>query len=211
MAAFEATGVSWKPVWHILEPTVTLILANPAHVRAIPGRKSDMNDATWFADLLAYELIRGSFVPPTAIHALRDPTRNPLGRQVAQHTLRLQRVLDDANVKITGLVSDLLGTSGRAILQGLIAGETDPDHLLARTNGLLRADPAPLRDALQGPVRDHHRVLRPWRLTPITALEAAMHTLDARLADLLVPYRRWVARLTTIPGVGDVIAPPSSR
>ena len=127
VVALEATGVYWKPVWHILESSVDLTLANPAHVRAIPGRKSDMNDATWLADLLAHGLIRGSFVPPPAIQEIRDltRTRKQLVRQVAQHTLRLQKTLEDANIKVAGVVSDLLGISGRAILRGLIEGETD--------------------------------------------------------------------------------------
>ncbi len=151
--ALEATGVYWKPVWHMLEGQFALVLANPGHVRAIPGRKSDMNDAAWLADLVAHGLIRGSFVPPTAIQELRDltRTRKQLGRQIAQHSLRLQKTLEDANLKIASFVSDLLGVSGRAILRGLIEGETDPGRLVARTTGLLRADPDQLQAALEGP------------------------------------------------------------
>src|SRR3972149_1219845 len=126
--AMEATGVYWKPVWHGVERDVTLILANAMHIRNIPGRKSDMNDATWIADLLAHGLIRSSFVPPAPIQELRDLTRTraQLMGGVARQTLRIQKTLEDANVKLTQVVSDILGTSGRAILNALIAGETDP-------------------------------------------------------------------------------------
>ncbi|MDQ3419498.1 MAG: IS110 family transposase, partial [Acidobacteriota bacterium] len=173
VVALEATGVYWKPVWHMLEATMELVLANPGHVRAIPGRKSDMNDAAWLADLLAHGLIRSSFVPPRPIQELRDltRTRKQLGRQIAQHSLRVQKTLEDANLKIASLISDLLGVSGRAILRGLIDGETDPVQLLARTTGQLRAEPEQLRRALEGRVRDHHRFLLRLHLTQIEAIE----------------------------------------
>jgi transposase len=152
VVAMKATGVYWKPVWHLLEEACELILANAAQVRAIPGRKSDTNDAHWLADLVAHGLIRASFVPPTAIQELRDltRTRKQLAREVAQHTLRIQKALEDANIKITGVVTDLLGVSGRAILSGLIAGETDPARLLACTTGRLQADPGARRAAGAG-------------------------------------------------------------
>ncbi len=128
--AMEATGVYWKPVWHILEDeeSLTLVLANAQHIRNVPGRKSDRKDAAWIADLLAHGLIRGSFVPPAPIQELRDltRTRKQLVRESARHTLRLQKTLEDANVKLTRVVTDILGVSGRAILAALIAGETDP-------------------------------------------------------------------------------------
>ena len=208
VAALEATGVYWKPVWHVLEATVELLLANPAHVRAIPGRKSDMNDAMWLADLMAHELIRGSFVPPPAIQEIRDltRTRKQLVRQVAQHTLRLQKTLEDANIKVAGVVSDLLGVSGRALLRGLIDGETDPDQLLARTTGRLQADTDRLRAALEGRVRDHHRFLLQLYLDQITALERGRGTIDARLGELLRPFEAITTRLRTMPGVSHVVA-----
>ena len=138
--AMEATGVYWKPVWHVLEGSFELVLANARHIRNVPGRKTDVNDATWIADLLAHGLIRGSFVPPEPIQHLRDltRTRKQLVREVAQHTQRIQKTLEDANVKITGLITDLLGVSGRAILGALIAGETDPERLAALAQGRLK-------------------------------------------------------------------------
>jgi transposase len=121
--AMEATGVYWRPVWHVLEGRCELVLANPTDVRNVPGRKSDVNDAVWLADLLAHGLVRSSFVPPRPIQELRDltRTRQQLVRQVARHTLRIQKTLEDAQLKITGVVSDLLGASGRAILPPYLA------------------------------------------------------------------------------------------
>jgi transposase len=208
VVAMEATGVYWKPVWHLLEEACELILANAAHVRAIPGRKSDTNDARWLADLLAHGLIRASFVPPTAIQDLRDltRTRTQLVREVAQHTLRIQKTLEDANIKITGVVTDLLGVSGRALLTGLIAGETDPARLLARTTGRLQADPDRLLDGLQGRVTAHHRFLLQLHLDQIATLDAGITRIEAALEDRLHPFRATIARLTTIPGVSVVVA-----
>jgi len=208
VVAMEATGVYWKPVWHLLEAGCEVILANAAHVRAIPGRKSDTNDARWLADLLAHGLIRASFVPPTAIQELRDltRTRKQLVREVAQHTLRIQKTLEDANIKITGIVSNLLGMSGRAILTGLIAGETDPARLLARTTGRLQAGPDRLLDGLQGRVTPHHRFLLQLHLDQIATLEAGIARIEAALEDRLHPFRDTIARLTTIPGVSVVVA-----
>ena len=117
--AMEATGVYWKPVWHILEGELDLLLANPAHIRNVPGRKSDVNDATWIADLLAHGLIRASLVPPGPIQALRDltRTRKQLMREIGQHKQRIQKVLEDANVKLASVVSDVFGESGRRMLK----------------------------------------------------------------------------------------------
>ncbi len=208
IAAMEATGVYWRPVWHLLESSVELMLVQAAHVKAVPGRKSDMNDAAWLADLLAHGLLRASFVPPPAIQALRDltRTRKQFVRQIAQHTLRLQKTLEDTNIKITGLISDLIGVSGRAILRGLIAGETDPTRLLALTTGRLQAAPDRLRDALTGRVTAHHRFLLKLHLDQIESLEAQVAEIDARLTEQLLPFRAAVTRLATIPGVSTVVA-----
>src|SRR6266481_10130709 len=129
--AMEATGVYWKPVWHLLEDRFELVLANAHHIRNVPGRKTDTNDATWIADLLAHGLIRGSFVPPAPIQELRylTRTRKQLVGEIARHTLRIQKTLEDANLKLTRVMTDILGMSGRAILTALVAGETDPERL----------------------------------------------------------------------------------
>jgi transposase len=204
----EATGVYWKPVWHVLEEHFTLILANAMHIRNVPGRKSDMNDATWIADLLAHGLIRSSFVPPAPIQELRDLTRmrRQLVHEVARHVLRIQKTLEDANLKLTQVMSDIVGVSGRAILNALIAGETDPDRLADLTRGRLKAARADLLDALHGRVTDHHRFLIKLHLTQIDALETAVATIEARIGSALGPFRAAVSLLTTMPGLSETTA-----
>lgn len=204
----ESTGVYWKPVWHILEGGFELVLANAKHVRNVPGRKSDVNDATWLAELLAHGLVRGSFVPPTPVQELRDltRTRKQLVREVAQHTQRLQKTLEDANVKLTGVLTDILGASGRAILEALIAGETDPERLADLRRGRVKAPRAEFVEALRGRVRDHHRFLLRLHLGQIDALRAAVAELEQRMGEALEPFRAPAALLTTIPGVSDVVA-----
>jgi transposase len=139
--AMEATGVYWKPVWHMLEGHFELVLANAAHIRNVPGRKTDVNDAMWIADLLAHGLIRGSFVPPTAIQELRDltRTRKQLVRELSRHETRIHKTLEDANIKIVGVISNILGKSGRAFLEAIIAGESDPQKLADLASKRLRA------------------------------------------------------------------------
>ena len=198
----------WKPVWHVLEGHFTLILANAMHIRNIPGRKSDMNDATWIADLLAHGLIRSSFVPPAPIQALRDltRTRKQLVREIARHTQRIQKTLEDANLKLTHVVSDILGTSGRAILEALIAGEIDPERLADLARNRLKAPRVQLVAALHGIVTDHHRFLIRLHLTQIDALEHAVQDVEARIGDALGPFRAAVSLLTTMPGLSDTAA-----
>ena len=207
-AAMESTGVYWKPVWHVLEDHLELVLANAMHIRNIPGRKSDVNDAAWIADLLAHGLIRGSFVPPAPIEELRDltRTRKQLVREIARHTLRVQKTLEAANLKLAAVVSDVLGVSGRAILEALIAGETDADRLLAATTGRLTAPRAVLRAALHGRITDHHRFMLRLHLAQIDALEGAVREVEARIGDRLTPFRGAVDHLKTIPGVSDTVA-----
>jgi transposase len=206
--AMEATGVYWKPVWHILEGPVTLVLANAMHIRHVPGRKSDMTDAAWIADLLAHGLIRSSFVPPAQIQDLRDltRTRKQLVGEIARHTLRIQKTLEDANLKVTHVVSDILGTSGRAILKALIAGETDPERLADLTRGRLKASRAALTEALHGRVTAHHRFMLDLHLTQIEALEAAVDTLERHVGDAMAPFQAAVSLLTTMPGLSDTAA-----
>lgn len=155
--AMEATGVYWKPVWHILEGWFELTLANAAHVKNVPGRKTDVNDATWLADLLAHGLVRGSFVPPECIQELRVLTRarKQLVREKASHVQRLEKTLEDANLKISAVLSDIMGESGRAMLDAIIAGETDPERLAKLANKRVRATRATLVEALRGRITKH--------------------------------------------------------
>jgi transposase len=204
--AMESTGIYWKPVWHVLEGRFELVLANAMYIRNIPGRKSDVKDAVWISDLLAHGLLRASFVPPEKIQELRDltRTRKQLTREITRHTQRIQKTLEDANVKLTEVISNVLGVSGRAILRALIAGETDADRLIELTGGRLKTPRPQLRDALQGRVTDHHRFMLKMHLEQVEHLEAAVRELEAR-ADQ-GSFRVATELLMTIPGVSAVTA-----
>ena len=206
--AMEATGVYWKPVWHLLEEHLELVLANAQHIRNVPGRKTDVNDAAWIADLLAHGLIRSSFVPPAPIQALRDltRTRKQLVREIAQHTLRIQKTLEDANLKLGSVLSSILGASGRAILTALIAGQSDPERLADLAQGTARRKRAALIEALRGRITPHHRRLLKLHLDLIGALERALEEVDADVGKLLAPIRQSARLLTTVPGVSDLTA-----
>jgi len=201
--AMEATGVYWKPVWHILDGRFELVLANAAHIKGVPGRKSDVNDATWIADLLAHGLIRASFVPPQPIQELRDltRTRKQLSREIVRHTQRLQAVLEEANVKLASVITDILGASGRRILKAMITGETDPSHLAELGSRRLGCSRDTLVEALDGRVRDHHRFLLDQHLKTIEQLEETMAAFDARLETARAPFRDTLERLTQVPGL----------
>jgi transposase len=208
-AAMEATGVYWKPVWHILaESGFALVLANAAQVRNVPGRKTDVGDATWLAELLAHGLIRASFVPDTPTQELRAllRTRKQLVREKASHTQRLQKTLEDANIKLDGVLADLLGTSGRAMLEALVAGESDPAKLAALAHPRLAATPERLKEALRGRVTRHHRFLLRLHLGQIDALDAAIARIDREVEEHLAPFRAAVGLLTSIPGIGELAA-----
>jgi transposase len=206
--AMEATGVYWKPVWHVLEGSFDLVLANAMHIRNVPGRKSDVNDAMWIADLLAHGLIRGSFVPPAAIQQMRDltRTRKQLVREVAQHTLRIQKTLEDANVKLTGTISDVLGKSGRAILDALVAGETNPERLADLVHPRVKAPKEKLVEVLRGRVSEHHRFMLKLHLGQIDALRAGITAVEDELGKALAPDQALAELLKTMPGVGDTVA-----
>jgi transposase len=205
--ALESTGVYWKPVWHLLQDQFELTLANAQHVRNVPGRKSDVTDAQWLADLLAVGLIRSSFVPPPPIQELRDltRTRKQLVREITRHTQRLQKILEDANVKLTETISDIRGKSGRAILQALIDGETDPARLVALTRGL-KASPSQLLDALHGRITAHHRFMLKLHWEQIIAIEKGLATLDEQLTTALAPFRAARDLLLTMPGISTTTA-----
>jgi len=206
--AMEATGVYWKPVWHLLEEHFELVLANAQHIKNVPGRKTDVNDAAWIADLLAHGLIRSSFVPPAPIQELRDltRTRKQLVREISQHTLRIQKTLEDANLKLSSVLSSVIGASGRAILSALIAGESDPQRLADLAQGTARHKRAALIEALHGRITSHHRRLLKLHLQLIGALETALAELDRDVGKLLAPIRECARLLTTMPGVSELTA-----
>jgi transposase len=205
--AMEATGVYWKPTWQVLEGHFELILGNAAHVKNVPGRKTDVNDAEWLSDLAAHGLIRPSFVPPEPVQELREltRTRKQLAREIVQHTNRLQKTLESANLKLTGLITNVLGKGGRAIVEALIAGEKDPEKL-ALLAPRVRASPSQLAEALRGRVRDHHRFLLKVHLSQIDALQRAIEEIEARLDHSLATFRDAIARLITIPGLSQTLA-----
>jgi len=206
--AMEATGVYWKPVWHMLDGRFQQILANAAHIKGVPGRKSDMNDATWIADLLAHGLVRASFVPPQPIQELRDltRTRKQLTREIVQHTQRIQAVLEEANVKLSSVITEILGLSGRRILKAIIAGEADPAKLSKLGGPRLAATRAELADALQGRIRSHHRFLIGQHLKTIEQLEETIAAFDARIEAALEPFRDAIERLRRVPGLSTTSA-----
>ena len=206
--AMEATGVYWKPVWHLLEGRFALTLANAQHIRNVPGRKTDVNDAMWIADLLAHGLIRDSFVPPTQIQELRDltRTRKQLVREIGQHSQRIQKVLETANIKLGSVLSDVLGKSGRAMLQAIIAGEDDPERLADLALGTARTKRSALVEALRGHVTPHHRGMLKLHLGLVDALEAAIADVDDSLGNALAPIAYATDLLTSIPGVGQTVA-----
>lgn len=206
--AMEATGVYWKPVWHVLEGAFELILANAQHVKNVPGRKTDVLDAHWIADLAAHGLIRASFVPPLAIQDLRvlTRTRKQLVHEQVRHTQRLHKTLEDANIKLTGALSDVLGLSGRRILDAIVAGETDPAKLVALVNYRVRTPREKLLDALRGNVTAIHRFTLKIHLGQVDSIDLALAEIDAKIGVLLQPMRWVIELLTTIPGVSDLVA-----
>ncbi len=209
----EATGSYWKPVWYVLEERAfELKLVNAQHVKILPGRKSDVLDAEWLAELLEHGLLRGSFVPPLAIRELRDLTRYRK-RLVQAHTSecqRIQKTLEDAGIKLDSVASDVLGVSGRLMLGALVAGERDPEVLAELSKGKLRKKLPELRRALRGRFRDHHALLVGLCLEHTAHLEATIAKLDDQVDTLFaantseagVPFQRARDRLGTIPGVG---------
>ena len=207
--AMAATGVYWKPVWHILaDGEFELVLANAAHVKNVPGRKTDVKDAVWLADLMAHGLIRGSFVPDAPTQQMRDllRTRKQFVRERSSHIQRIQKALEDANIKLDSVVSDVLGLSGRRMIEALIAGETDPLKLAVLAHRRIQASAAELEAALRGRVTAHHRFLLQLHLDHVDALDAAIARIDREVDGNVEPFRAAIELLTTIPGVSRLSA-----
>ena len=208
-AAMEATGVYWKPVWHVLsDGEIELVLANAAHVRNVPGRKTDVSDAAWLAELMAHGLIRASFVPDAQTQELRAllRTRKQLVRERTRHTQRIHKTLEGANIKVDAHLADILGKSGRSILDAMIAGESDPVRLAALAHPNVKCPRAVLEEALCGRVTRHHRFLLQLHLGQIDGLDAAIATIDQEVEDNLAPFREAVDLVSTIPGVSTLSA-----
>lgn len=201
--AMESTGVYWRPVYYMLDGRFALVLANAQQLKRVPGRKTDVQDCAWIAKLMQHGLIAASFVPPQPQRDLRELTRQrvQLIRQKAAVANRIQKVLEDANLKLGSVASDVLGKSGRAMLRALIAGETDPERLADLALGRLRKQLPRLRPALTGRVTEHHRFLLGLLLDEVEAVERLLARLEGRIAAVLAPFAEAVRRLTTIPGV----------
>jgi len=191
VAAMEATGVYWLPVWKMpSDGDFKLVLANAAHIKAVPGRKTDMNDAMWIADLAAYGLIKASFVPDEQVHELRTltRTRKQLTREQTRHVQRIQKTLTEANIRLDSVISDIMGASGRRIIEAIISGQRDPGKLAALAHRSVKATPKQLYDALHGRLTDHHRFLLKLHLGQWDAIDASIRIIDreieARVARL---------------------------
>jgi transposase len=209
IAVLESTGIYWKPVWHVLAGTdLKLVLANAEHVRNVPGRKTDVKDAVWLADLLAHGLVASSFVPPEPIADLRDltRTRRQLVRQRVRHVQRIQKTLEDANIKLDSVISNVMGKSGRAMVEALIAGQTDPVELIKLSSTRLHATREQLIEALRGRVTPHHRLMLRLHLQQVDATDATITEIDKEVELLLEPFHAQVTLLKTMPGVSDQVA-----
>ena len=206
--AMESTGVYWKPVWNLLEGQFEVLLVNAQHIKAVPGRKTDQKDSEWIADLLQHGLLRASFVPPTPIRELRDLTRYraSLAQEINRIANRIQKVLEDANIKLASVATDTLGASGRAMLEAMIQGEQDSRRLAEMAQGKLRNKIPELQEALQGRVSRHHRFLLRELLDHLYFVESKMQRIEQEVAERLGPFQSEVARLCTIPGVDRVTA-----
>src|SRR5215467_10742019 len=201
--AMESTGVYWRPVYQILEGPLEILLVNAQHIKAVPGRKTDIKDCQWIARLLEHGLLRASFVPPAPVRELRELTRyrRQLIEERAREANRVQKVLETANIKLGDVATDVLGASGRAMLTALIAGERDAEKLAALAQGLLRKKEAQLREALVGRVTDHHAFMLQGLLSHIEFLDQQIALFDTRIVAQTRPFAAALERLDTIPGV----------
>ena len=200
----ESTSVYWRPVFNLLEGSFDVVLANAHHIKAVPGRKTDIKDCEWIANLLAHGLIRASFIPPAAIRDLRDLTRHrkSLIRDRVKATNRVHKLLETANIKLANVVADVLGVSGRAMLNALVAGETDPNRLAKLAKGSLTPKVTQLAEALRGQFTSHHAFLLSQMLTQLDQLAGLVAKCDARILEISKPFEPEIQRLQTIVGVG---------
>jgi len=204
----ESTGVYWRPVYAVLEGCFDLIVGNARHIRNVPGRKTDVKDSEWIADLVRHGLIAKSYVPPRPLRELRELLRyrRKLVESQAAERNRLLKLLETANIKLASVASDVFGVSGRAMLRALIAGEASPEAMADLARGLLRRKRADLILALDGRLEEHHRFLLAMQLRRLEAIEADIAGLDSRIGERLEPYSAPHALLMQIPGVDWVVA-----
>jgi transposase len=206
--AMEATGVYWRPVWAVLEDQFEQMLVNPQHMKAVPGRKTDTKDCEWIADLLQHGLLKGSFVPPTPIQDLRDLTRYraQLRQSQGRAANRIQKLMEQANLKLSSVATNALGVSGRRMLKAIIGGEVDPEQLARLARGTLKNKIAELMQALEGRVREHHRFLLSRFLREWEWYEEEITALDQRIERQIDPFESALTLWQTMPGVSRVTA-----
>jgi len=220
LVAMEATGVYWMPVWRILsDGAFKLIVVNAAHIKAVPGRKTDMNDATWLADLAAFGLVKASFVPDEGQHELRalTRTRKQLVREQTRHVQRIQKALTEANIHLDSVISDIMGRNGRRMIEAMIAGIRDPRKLAALADNRLKAKPKELYDALHGRLTEHHRFLLQLHMGQWDTLDATIRSIDremeARVSRMNAEvtadkanFSDLIDQIVTVPGVSRLSA-----
>ncbi len=206
--AMESTGVYWKPIFNLLEGSFEVLLVNAAHIKTVPGRKTDVKDCEWIADLLSHGLLKGSFIPPEPVRDLRDLTRyrKSLIEERIREINRLQKLLESANMKLSSVASDVLGVSGKAMLEALISGKSDPRVLADLARGKLRKKLPLLREALPGRFRAHHQFLLAQILSPLDFLDEAIEQMSTEVENRMVPFSKPIELLKTIPGVDQKTA-----
>ncbi len=202
-AVMESTGVYWHPVYAVLEEQFELMLVNARHVKNVPGRKTDVKDSEWLAQLLECGLLRGSFIPPPEIRNLRDLTRmrKQLVRERSREVTRVDRLLELANIKLSSVVSDIMGMTGRAILDAMAGGEDDPQVLAQLTYGSLTDKREEIAEAVTGLMRDHHRFLLKGHLARIDHLAGHIEEMDSQIVEVTHPFDADIHLLETVPGV----------
>jgi len=206
--AMESTGIYWKPIFNLLEGNFEVLLVNAAHIKNVPGRKTDVKDCEWIANLLCHGLVKGSFIPPAPIRDLRDLTRyrKSLTDERVREVNRLHKLLESANIKLSSVASNVMGVSGRAMLELLVSGGTDPEVLAELARGKLRKKLPLLREALKGRFRPHHGFLLGQILSHLDYLDEAIEQLSQEVQKQIPPFSKQIDLLKTIPGVEQRIA-----
>ncbi len=201
--AMESTGVYWKPIFHLLEGEIEAVLVNAQHMKAVPGRKTDVKDAEWIADLLQHGLLKAAFIPGSDQQAVRDLTRTRmrLTQERTRLIKRIQKVLEDANIKLASVVSDIMGVSGQAILMALLAGQEDPERLAHLARGSLVKKEDQLQAALQGKLLPHHRMVLEELLPLSASLDRSMARFDREVAERLGRFDALIARIDAVTGL----------
>jgi transposase len=206
--AMESTGIYWKPIFNLLEGNLKVLLVNASHIKGVPGKKTDVKDCEWIADLLAHGLLKGSFIPPEPIRDLRDLTRyrKSLSDERTREINRLQKLLETANIKLSSVATDVMGASGKAMLEALLSGSTDPAVLADLAKGRLRNKLSLLKEALEGRFRPHHRFLLGQILSHLDFLDEAIEEVSKEVETRLDPFSEEIELLKTIPGVKQRMA-----